>query len=228
MFFCEEGATILGGGDADGKTVAKALKFAPFLICADGGADTAARLGHNPRAIIGDLDSLSADVMSKADPGSIFKIHDQNSTDFDKCVSSVSAPFFIALGVLSPRFDHALAALNVLLRHKDKKILLITPTDICMLAPPEIHLQLPMATRVSLFPMARTEGCSTGLKWNIDGLKFCPASQTGTSNETTEGIVYLKFVSPAMIAIVPSECIASVLPAYLEAAKWKAEIVNQP
>ena len=53
------GVTLVGGGDPRPEGIEEALKYAPTLIAADGGADRALALGFRPEAVIGDLDSLS-------------------------------------------------------------------------------------------------------------------------------------------------------------------------
>ena len=220
MIRCETGVTILGAGQADAATIEHALELAPFLLCADGGADTALRLSRMPDCIAGDMDSLSGSAARRVDSDRILEIREQESTDFDKCVRLAEAPFYIAAGVVFPRIDHALASLNVLVRHAGKKIALLTETDFCFLCPPEISLELPAATRLSLFPMAEASGRSWGLKWPIDGLRFSPSGAVGTSNETSCGRAVLKFPQPAVIVIVPAEFAAAALPAFLDAEAW--------
>ncbi len=214
------GVTILGAGEADAETVGAAVRMAPVLVCADGGADTALSFRRMPDLVIGDMDSLSENAARLIAPGRIIGIKEQDTTDFEKCVCSVEALFFIAVGVVSPRIDHSLASLNVLVRHAGKKIAILTDSDFCFLAPPELSLELPPAARLSLFPMADAEGKSSGLRWPIDGLKFSPSGNIAVSNETTDRRVFLEFAEPSMIVILPAEFAADALPAFLDAAVW--------
>ena len=57
-----EGVTLIGGGEVGPQALAAALALAPVVAAADSGADAALAHGLLPRAVIGDLDSLSDDA----------------------------------------------------------------------------------------------------------------------------------------------------------------------
>jgi thiamine pyrophosphokinase len=81
--------------------------------------------------------------------------------------------------------------------------LLLTPEDVSFAVPPQIRLNLRAGDRLSLFPMMPVSGCSTGLRWPIDGIAFAPDGMIGTSNEVAEGPVQLRLDRPGMLAILP-------------------------
>lgn len=221
MIHNSTGATILGAGEASHPVLQAALEMAPLLVCADGGAHTAIRFGHNPDYIIGDMDSLAiSKVQGMIDSSRVKVIKEQDSTDFDKCVCSLDAPYFIAVGVTSPRLDHALATLNVLVRHKHKKIAILTETDFCFLGPPQLSLSLPIGGRLSLFPMNKVRGKSSGLHWPIDGLEFSPSGRIGTSNRVSDKLVELQFTEPGMLVTVDAELADQTLSSMIAADRW--------
>ena len=206
-----EPVTLIGGGTLDSVQMDRALGVAPRLVAADGGAARALALGHMPEAVIGDFDSLDAASRARLDPAGLHHIPEQDTTDFDKALRSIRAPFVLALGFVGSRLDHTLGAFNTLARHPDRRCLLLGGDDICFLAPRALDLALPVGTRVSLFPVGPVSGRSTGLLWPIDGIDFAPDSITGTSNEVTSGAVSLRFGARAMLVILPQEALEPAL-----------------
>ena len=186
------------------------MSFAPKLVAADGGADRILRCGAVPDAVIGDLDSISAAARLRLGAGRLFQIAEQDTTDFDKALRSIAAPFVLGLGFSGARLDHSLAVLNGLLRHADRRCLILSARDVTFLAPPLLRLDLPRGSRLSLFPMGEVGGQSRGLRWPSDGLRFAPDGAIGTSNEVS-GPVELRFDAARMLVIVPLRALAAVL-----------------
>lgn len=193
------GVTLVGGAPVASEDLEWALSRAPRLIAADGGADTLLHAGHTPEAVIGDLDSLSVASRAALPQHILHHVTDQNSTDFEKCLSMIKAPLIVGLGFLGARLDHSLAALSCLARYPAPCILL-GPSDVAFAAPAVLRLDLAPGTRVSLFPMRPIKGASKGLRWAIDGLHLDPSGRIGTSNEAT-GPVHLE--AEGMIVLLP-------------------------
>lgn len=198
-----EGVTLAGGAPFGGTLLREALAHAPRLVAADGGADRLLRLGHMPEAAIGDFDSISAKARAALGEARLHHIAEQDTTDFDKALRSVAAPFVLGLGFTGARIDHGLAVLNALGRHAGRRVLLVGPRDVTFLAPPELALRLPVGTRLSLFPLADVRGESSGLHWPIGGIDFHPRGPIGTSNRASLPEVRLSFDRPAMLVILP-------------------------
>ena len=204
------GVTLVGGGEIAAAGLAEALALAPTLVAADGGSDGALALGRMPDAVIGDFDSIS-DAARRAIPADRqHVIAEQESTDFEKSLMSVAAPFVLALGFTGQRVDHTLAAFSVLARHPARRCLILSDHDLCFLAPRRVTLDLPAGTRLSLFPLGPVGGESRGLRWPIAGIGFAPDSRIGTSNEVT-GPVHLGFDAPRMLVILPRGQLGAVL-----------------
>jgi thiamine pyrophosphokinase len=206
------GVTLLGGGQVGARLLARALALAPGLVAADGGADHALRLGHEPQAVIGDMDSVS-DAARHRLAGRLHRVAEQDTTDFDKALRRIRAPFVLGLGFAGPRADHALAVLNALVRHAQRRCLILSGTDVTFLAPPRLVLRLPVGTRLSLFPMGPVSGRSIGLRWPIDGLRFAPDAMIGTSNQVVAPEVVLDFDAPRMLVILPGGQLRAALAA---------------
>ena len=205
-----QGVTLAGGGPFGKAALSRALRFAPVIVGADGGADRLLQLNVMPQAVIGDLDSISDNArLTLADR--LFPIAEQETTDFDKALRSIKAPFVLGLGFAGARLDHGLAVLNALVRQPDRRCLILGPKDLTFLAPRDLTLQLPIGSRLSLFPMGAVSGNSIGLRWPIKGLNFAPDGTIGTSNEVSSNQVQLRFDAHKMLVTVPLRALAAVL-----------------
>lgn len=200
--------TLIGGGQIDAHDLRDALALAPNVAAADGGADAALAHGLMPQAVWGDFDSISDHARAVIAPERLHHITEQDSTDFEKCLSRIIAPLVIAVGFSGARQDHFLAALSTLAKGIGPACILIAGDDIITRAPAQIALDVAPGTRVSLFPMGAFSGRSTGLKWPIDGLDFAPARRVGTSNQAT-GPITLHIDGP-MLLILPRAELANL------------------
>ncbi len=196
------GVTLVGGGEIAAKGFTEVLALAPTLVAADGGADSVLALGQMPQAVIGDFDSITPAARRAIPADRQHVVAEQESTDFEKSLMAIAAPFVLALGFTGQRVDHTLAAFSVLARHPARRCLIVSDHDICFLAPPRLTLDLPRGTRLSLYPLGPVGGESRGLRWPIDGIAFAPDSRIGTSNEVA-GPVLLGFDAPRMLVILP-------------------------
>ena len=110
------GVTLIGGGATRACDLEAALAAAPYLVAADGGAGRALELGVVPEATLGDLDSLNAATRAQLAPEAVHHVPEQDSTDFEKCLSRIDAPFVLGVGFTGARVDHTLAVMSVLAR----------------------------------------------------------------------------------------------------------------
>ena len=195
--------------------MAHATSIADFLVAADGGAAAALAGGRVPDVVIGDLDSIGEHEISRIPRRQIFRIAEQETTDFCKCVMHVHAPFYVAVGFTGGRLDHELANFNVLARYSNKAIVLVGESEICFVLKRRFAIDLPPRTLVSLFPFTEVFGTGTGLKWPFEGLKFSPSGRIGTSNEAIGGLVELEFSARGMLAILPKQFLVQVAEKFL-------------
>lgn len=207
---------MLGGGKVRPDELTESLKHCPFLVAADGGATFAVSMGHIPEAVVGDMDSLPDEVAAAIPADRIHAIAEQDSTDFDKALRSISAPLVLGVGFLGGRVDHQLANLNVLVRRAETACILLGRRDVIFAAPRRLRLDLQGGSRVSLFPMSPVQGRSKGLQWPIDGLEMAPGARIGTSNRVCEGHsgpVDMKFDGPGMLVILPRAALRQAISA---------------
>ena len=206
------GITLVGGGPVSRSDLVWAMALAPVVVAADGGADRCLRHGVMPEAVIGDFDSISEKARGAIDPARLHVISEQESTDFDKALRSVVAPFVLALGFAGARIDHGLAVFNALVRG-NAPCVVVGPRDVVFHARAGCRLQMRRGDRLSLFPFARVRGQSRGLEWPIGGLDFAPDGRIGTSNRVVEPQVELVFEGPGMLVIIPKRSVAQAIAA---------------
>ena len=220
------GVTVLGAGYARREDIEDALRIAPRLVAADGGAAKALEFGFSVDAVIGDMDSIAREALDQIPEASLHAVDEQDSTDFEKCLTRIRAPLIVAVGVTAPRLDHGLASLNAIAKHRRKRVIILSGSDVCFLAPPQLTLRLTVGERLSLFPLHDTMGSGRGLKWPIDGIRFSPTGRIGTSNVAAAEVVELSFDKPGMLVLVGRKRIDEVAGALRRAPCWRESSVT--
>ncbi len=211
--------TLVGGGPLEPDDLALALALAPVAVALDKGADACLAAGITPRAVIGDLDSLS-DRARAAFADRLHHVDEQVTTDFDKGMRHVAAPLVIGAGLMAGRMDHTLAALSTLMRHADRPCLLLGPQSLVFHCPPRLTLDLPGGMPVSLYPLAPGRVESRGLVWPTGGLLFEAGGRLGTSNAATGGAAVLAPGGRGMLVILPRAALAVAAGALGAAPCW--------
>ena len=212
------GITLVGGGPVTVAALRAAQAIAPVVVAADGGADACHRAGLVPAAVIGDMDSISDTVRAALDADRLHHIGEQATTDFDKALRSIAAPFVLALGFTGARVDHQLAVFNTLVRMPHQACIVVGTQDVVFHAPAALRLKMRVGDRFSLFPMAGVTGHSEGLEWPIDGISFAPDAMIGTSNRVSASLVRVEMDGSGMLVIVPRKCLAAVISALVRPA----------
>ncbi len=203
---------LLGAGAVTAQDLDAIRRLGSSLVAADGGAGTALDHGLTPDLVIGDFDSLPHFATERLTPEVFFHVAEQDSTDFEKCLSRIEAPLILAFGFTGRRIDHQLSVMNVLVRYPDRRCLVLGSDDVVFHAPRHFALDLAPGSRFSLFPLRPVRGRSEGLRWPIAGIDFAPGGRIGTSNEVT-GPVRLEFDGDGMLIILPREVLPKVLAA---------------
>jgi len=209
-------AILLGGAPFAASDLAQAGRHSKVYIAADGGANQALAYGITPQTVIGDMDSITHENKGLIPPDQFHHIAEQDSTDFEKCLTRIKAPVIIGLGFLGARMDHQMAVANALVRFAHQRCVLLGPEGVMFLLPPYIRLDLPEGTVVSLFPMMPVMGTSEGLKWPIDGINFAPHGRIGTSNQAL-GPVEITCDEPGLLIMLPAQQFETSLRAFTDA-----------
>ena len=201
---------LVGNGPLEGGAVALAQAFSQTVVAADGGAAAALRYDLPLAAVIGDMDSIAPEIVGDR-AVEIARIDDQNTTDFEKCLSEVDAPLIIGVGFLGGRLDHELAVLNTLVR-LGQNVVLIGEVDMVFLLPAVFEATLPVGTRISFFPLGPVRGLeSEGLTWPLKGLALDPDGFISTSNRTATAEIAIKNPKQPILCILPRETLGATL-----------------
>lgn len=196
---------LVGGGDLDENLLRELLEAGYSLVAADGGANFLKEWSLKPEYIIGDLDSLEDRDFFEGST-EIIHIKDQDSTDLEKCLRIISAPVFLALGFIGSRFDHSLEILHVFEEFKNKQLVFFSEDDVIFDLPKEFEIELPVATRISVYPLSPTRFISSeGLKYPLDGLELEQGKIIGTSNENIDELVKIKYDQGSTIGLIPKK-----------------------
>ena len=186
------------------------------VIAADGGLDHALAAGLRPAALVGDLDSVSADGLAWATEHAVVSRHDPDKdlTDTELALATavdlVPARLTLVAGG-GDRLDHTLAALGAL-GHPT-----LTAVPIVeawwgrqylrvLHGPGRARLTgLPDGTTVSLLSAHGTcDGVTaTGVRWALDGARLGPLIGHGVSNETVAVEAEFTVADGVLTIVVP-------------------------
>jgi thiamine pyrophosphokinase len=192
---------LVGGAPVTDGAFALVAGMVDGFVGVDGGADHLRARGIRPRAVIGDLDSLSP--IARADfADCLWHVAEQETTDFEKALTRVAAPRIIALGFTGGRMDHALSVLNVMARMADRAVFLVDADDVSYLAPQgDSTITLPAGARVSLMPLARVVASVSGVRWPFADWVLDPVGRNSASNMATGGVVRITAKGPLLVTL---------------------------
>lgn len=192
-------AIVLANGQAPSKTVFKYLANAgyDYLICADGGANSAYKLGIIPDVIVGDFDSINHDVLklfkSKSE---IVKIVRQNDTDVEKCLKyciKKKIKEVILTGATGDRLDHSFCNLGIVLKYFHKiKIKIIHQKSVLSAQSGLVEFDTVKGETISLYGISdKTRITSSGLKFPLKKTALPFGKRESTSNSASGNKVKL-------------------------------------
>jgi len=201
-------ALILANGKPPSKRLFhKVLSSSEYFICADGGANSAARFGSTPHLIIGDFDSVRKETLRVFSKVEQQKLKDQNSTDLEKALTAAKRKKYteiVVLGATGGRLDHAIGNLSALVKFSRKTtIKFVDDTGEFIPVGHALEITLPVGTSISLLPLSRCTGIvTTGLKWNLNNESLQLGIRESTSNSVVSSHVNIKVRSGDLIAFV--------------------------
>ena len=185
-------ALIIANGDVPSMQRMRSMKLLrSTIICADGGANHARRLGITPNVILGDLDSISSSTERFFAGVPLLHIEDQNSTDLEKAISFCierNIPHVDIVGVTGSRLDHATGALGCFKRFGEKiSLRIIEETTTITMVQKEMRMRMRRGEKLSLIPLDRCTGITTtNLKYPLKSGTLELGVRDGISNESTD------------------------------------------
>lgn len=177
------------------------------LICADGGANYAYKLGLVPDYIIGDLDSIKSDVLKYyQDKTIIIKYSRQNDTDVEKCLKFAIQKKYdeaILLGVTGDRLDHSLCNLGIVLKFLDRiNVKIIHEKSVLMAMSGKQEFNTLPGETISLYGFdSKTKITTHGLKYPLHNEPLPFGIRESTSNVALSNKVSLKIKNGTIFII---------------------------
>jgi len=192
-------AFIVANGQAgDGERYAALVRPGDLVIAADGGAALALQMGLQPQAVIGDMDSIPAELRSRLEALGCRFIHHpvrKDETDTELAIRHAlqqGAHEVFLLGATGGRLDHTLANVFLLalpeLRNISARIM-AGSTDIWLLRD-RLDIEGRQGDIVTLLPLGQDAfGVKTqGLEYALQGDTLRFGQARGVSNVMTSAV----------------------------------------
>lgn len=187
---------VVAGGDAPSAVDVERLDAIHMVIAADSGADTALTVGLPPDLVIGDLDSIDADVLRRLEnAGATIDRHPPTKDAGDlelalDAAEAAEATHITVVGGGGGRLSHLLVnAALVAVDRTGVAVRWMTPrADVHVLqGGATVTVEGMTGDLVTLLPVGSeaTEVTTTGLRWALDAATLDPGSSRGLSNELT-------------------------------------------
>ena len=175
---------IANGKKPKNKKIIEILKNAKNVICVDNGYELASELNITPSVVIGDLDSVDINKISK--DILIIKDEDQNTNDLEKTLNyclSKNIRDIILVGATGERDDQNLATILVSLEYIEQlNIEILSDLYSIEFVNGERDFEATPMREISLISMDKENIITTqGLKYNLDKSKLSSATH-GISN----------------------------------------------
>lgn len=160
---------------------------ADVLIGADAGAVRLREAGLRIDYVVGDFDSVPAELLRSLPAASVVHDPGQDDTDLEKALRFVVTrwehPQVVVMGVTGDRIDHVLGNVCGAVRYADRAFIrFVEDHSIIYFAHQQLRFDAPVGTIVSLLPLGEVEGLRTeGLKWALRGERLSLGTR-GVSN----------------------------------------------
>ncbi len=188
---------IVSGGDAPAPAFLKErAEKARLVIAADKGAEYCLAAGIRPGLVVGDMDSVSPEVLQRLiDAGTALKRHDP---DKDKTDTQLALDEALALGARSiemlscigSRIDHGLANIHLLYAAHcaGAEACILSPEGSVFLVSSSSAISGMRGATVSLLPLTmKVTGISlSGFRWPLEDADMILGDPYGISNVVTE------------------------------------------
>ncbi len=199
---------IFAGGDDLPPETAADLPDDAYVIAADSGLDLAARLGVTVDRLVGDLDSVSPEVLERFPDLAIDRYPvDKDATDLELAIRTarnLGADRIVVIGGHGGRLDHHLANAGLLGTQNGIDVEWRSGTETLHRVNERLSLHVPVGTTVSLLPVGGPASgiATTGLQWELSNDTLQPGSTRGVSNVAVAEQVTISVQSGNLVAIV--------------------------
>ena len=204
----ERNALVICNGEVlSKKAIAPLLLTGPFIVCADGGANKARKLGVRPDVIIGDLDSITPAVRESFSNVRTIHVESQNSTDLEKVLDYLVKHRYrsaVVVGAMGGRPDHSLSNLSILKKYHNRIRLLFSDSSCdVQIVDRRIMFASEIGSIISLLPLGRCEGIMTsGLEFSLHNETLELGVREGTSNRVVSSPVTISVKKGSLLLFI--------------------------
>lgn len=204
-------ALVVGNGEPPSRQLFEQLLDTrpALLLCADGGANVVRRYGREPDYIVGDLDSVAADVVDGVPGHRTVRVDaDNTGTDLGKVLRHaihLGITEAVLTGVTGRRTDHTLWNLSLLRTFAGRLRLRIFDDDChIQLIDRRVRFRAPLGQFLSLSPLDGPVGdvWTEGLRWPLAGEALVSGERDGISNEVESSPVSIRVGSGDLLLIL--------------------------
>ena len=202
---CNNKTVILANGAfPKSEKLLNILDDAKRIVCCDGAVNKLVQSGREPSIIIGDLDSVNADIKVKYSD-KLIHIINQDTNDLTKAVNwcdSCSISDIVVLGATGEREDHTIANIALLSKYQEQiNIKMLTDNGVFIPIQQTTVFESFEGQQVSIFSQnPEVEISSEGLKYPLQDLKL-ESWWMGTLNESVSEEFTIRFKDNARLII---------------------------
>lgn len=180
------------------------LKSARVVICCDGAADKLIAYGMEPDVIVGDMDSVSAQVREQF-ASVLIHSDDQESNDLTKAVQYCMEQGYSSVAILGAtglREDHTLGNISLMVEYAPRiSVRIISDHGIFFLVYSDEAVETEPGEKISLFSIDNhVRVSSSGLKYPLKDLQLSNW-YTASLNEATGDQFTVRFDSPLPLIV---------------------------
>lgn len=171
------------------------------IIAADGATNSLLKQAIQPQLILGDLDSVQAELLEKYP---FLYLGDQEFNDYQKAMSYLAEKNLlpaIVVGINGGYLDHILNNINIFV---ENDCLLYAPPirGFALRAGEKINLTLPPQTKISLIAVSKACVSSAGLKWELHSSHLSFPGKTSCFNRTVTPEIGLEIHEGCLLVLV--------------------------
>ena len=182
-----------------------------FIVCADGGANTAKKMNIIPDVIIGDFDSITREThryFERKKAVEMLRRSSQEETDLEKAMKHIRRKKIhqiVIIGATGGLIDHTFGNLSILGRYCDAFDILIIDAQYKMrFITSKIDVHTTPGERISLIPFPSASGITTsGLKYELHHEGLALGKREGTCNEAKASQVMIEIKQGLLLIFYP-------------------------
>jgi thiamine pyrophosphokinase len=201
---------IFAGGDSPTDWLAEEVPESDLVVAADSGYDLAVRSGFVVDVLVGDMDSITADVI----PGHVIverHERDKDATDLELALARVvehRPQRIVVVGGAGGRVDHELAAAGLICSERwsqVEEIDWVTDRAWSYVIRDRRRIHGDVGSIITLIPMGGpVSGIETrGLRWDLANATMQAGTTLGVSNEFTAPVADVRVGEGCLLAVVP-------------------------